>query len=359
MFHLPKPQQIRWNQNALRGDEARQSMQIKDDSLEMQKARHRMMMAKAQQAQAAQAASQQRQEQQNANMRKHLNNGALEGVSDTQRQFLMDNPHIARQMMVDRISGLNKTGKPTALMQNLEAAGLKPGSEEYRNAIVSGTKRGMVINNQLPGAGKGTNKLTEKLAEQAASVFDQSSAAQDLAAKYSQISEYAQDPNVRTGTLGAFELGIKKLGNTVFGLEFEGLGPAEQMQKVGDMLVGDIRKMQGDTRMSDADRRAYRAIPPNIGDSKEGIMLANEIMQKTARGLGKRQEFLSGLISNNGGNFDSKVWSQYNQFINQNPILTRDDVLAARKLSKTAKQNTPGAGMLDQINKELLRRGVK
>ncbi len=164
---------------------------------------------------------------------------------------------------------------------------------------------------------------------------------------------------MRTGTLGAFELGIKKLGNTVFGLEFEGLGPAEQMQKVGDMLVGDIRKMQGDTRMSDADRRAYRAIPPNIGDSKEGIMLANEIMQKTARGLGKRQEFLSGLISNNGGNFDTKVWSQYNQFINQNPILTRDDVLAARKLSKTAKQNTPGAGMLDQINKELLRRGVK
>lgn len=103
MFNLPKPQQIRWNQNALRGEEARQSMQIKDDSLEMQKARHRMMMTKARQAQAAQAAQRQRQEQQNSSMRQHLQNGALEGVTDTQRQFLMDNPNIARQMMVDRM----------------------------------------------------------------------------------------------------------------------------------------------------------------------------------------------------------------------------------------------------------------
>ena len=360
MFQLPKPQQIRWNQNALRGEEARQAIQIRDDNHNMQQAKHRMMMAKARQMQAAQAAEKKRQEQQNATMRKHLDNGALEGVTDTQRQFLYDNPAIARQMMVDRISGLSKTQKPTALMQNLEAAGLQPGSEEYRKAIVNGTKRGMIINNQLPGAGKGTNKLTEKLAEQAASVFDQSASAQDLYGKYAQINEYAQDPNVRTGTLGSFELGVKKLGNTVFGLEFDGLPEAEQIQKVGDLLVGDIRKLQGDTRMSDADRRAYRAIPPNIGDSKQGIMLATEIMRKTADGMAKRQRHLSQLMTNNGGLFDANVWAQYNQYINKNPLITREDVIKARSLSRKAKQNMPGAGMnLDKINQELLRRGVK
>lgn len=262
-------------------------------------------------------------------------------IGDQQRQEALN---IQRQ----------KIGKsaPTALVSNLLAAGLKPGTPEFKEAVLGGVKKqGTVVNNVLPGAKKGTNKLTEKLAEQAAGVYDQASAAQDLASKYSQISEFAQDPNVRTGTLGAFEVGIKKLGNTVFGLEFDGLPEAEQIQKVGDMLVGDIRKMQGDTRMSDADRRAYRAIPPNIGDSKQGIMLANEIMQKTAKGLAARQQVLSQLLSQNGGHFDTNVWSQYNNYINKNPILTPEDVTAARKLSKTAKQNTPGAGMGKLLNK--------
>lgn len=244
-----------------------------------------------------------------------------------------------------KLSDRGQGQKQTALVQNLIAAGLKPGSKEFRDAVLGGTKRGTVINNHLPGSEKGTNKLTEKLAEQAAGVFDQAASAQDLANKYSQINEFAQDPNVRTGTLGALELGVKKLGNTVFGLDFEGLPEAEQIQKVGDLLVGDIRKMQGDTRMSDADRRAYRAIPPNIGDSKQGILLATKIMQKTAEGMAKRQEVLSGLVSQNGGRFDTGVWAQYNRYINQNPILSREDVLKARSISKSAKQNTPGAGM--------------
>lgn len=251
-----------------------------------------------------------------------------------------DDRAFARQMAMQK-----REPKPTALMTNLLAAGLKPGTKEFRDAVLNGTKRGMVINNQLPGAEKGTNKLTEKLAEQAAGVFDQAASAQDLANKYTQINEYAQDPNVRTGTLGAFELGIKKMGNTVFGLDFDGLPEAEQIQKVGDLLVGDIRKMQGDTRMSDADRKAYRAIPPNIGDSKQGILLATEIMQKTAKGLAARQQALSELVAQNGGNFDTRVWAQYNQYINQNPILSREDVMKARAIAKGAKQNTPGAGM--------------
>ncbi len=270
--------------------------------------------------------------------------GAL-GLQGGEADFVRQNPDIANQLMAQKIAGRGQSQKPTALMQNLIAAGLKPGSPEFKEAILGGTKRGMVINNQLPGAEKGTNKLTEKLAEQAAGVFDQAASAQDLANKYTQINEYAQDPNVRTGTLGAFELGIKKLGNTVFGLDFEGLPEAEQIQKVGDLLVGDIRKMQGDTRMSDADRKAYRAIPPNIGDSKEGILLATEIMQKTAKGMAARQQTLSELVAQNGGNFDTGVWARYNQYINQNPILSREDVMKARAVAKGAKQNTPGAGM--------------
>lgn len=283
-------------------------------------------------------ALQDQQHQQNLSLGDLLSRGMTKEASNNAYKMGRINDGIM-------LAGGNKKDTPTALMKNLEAGGLVPGTKEYRDAILSGTNRGMVINNQLPGSEKGTNKLTEKLAEQAAGVFDQAASAQDLASKYEQINEYAQDPNVRTGTFGAVELSIKKLGNTVFGLDFDGLPEAEQIQKVGDLLVGDIRKLQGDTRMSDADRRAYRAIPPNIGDSKQGILLATEIMRKTSHGLAERQRVLSDLISKNGGRFDAKIWSQYNQYINTNPILTREDIMKARKIAKTAKQSLPGAGM--------------
>lgn len=264
---------------------------------------------------------------------------------DQYNDFASRETVLAEYGDLNMIKSLFKAEKPTSLMQNLNAAGLRQGTPEYKDAILGGIRKGVTINNQLPGAGKGTNKLTEKLAEQAASVFDQSSAAQDLYSKYAQINEYAQDPNVRTGTLGSVELGIKKLGNTVFGFKFDGLPEAEQMQKIGDLLVGDIRKLMGDTRLSDADRRAYRLIPPNIGDSKQNIMLATEIMRKTAQGMAQRQKHLSKLMTNNGGLFDANVWAQYNQYINENPLITREDVIKARKLSHKAKQNLPGAGM--------------
>lgn len=247
-----------------------------------------------------------------------------------------------------------KRVNPTALMQNLAAAGLKPGSAEYRDAILSGSKRGgMNITNVLPGSKKGTNKLSEKLAEQAAGVFDQASAAQDMASKYNQINQLAQNPNVRTGTLGNLELSIKKIGNTVFGQEFDGLAEAEQISKIGDLLVGDIRELQGDTRMSDSDRKAYRAIPPNLTDSKAGIAMASEIMQKTAVGMSKRQQALSQLLSQNGGNFDTQVYSKYQDYIRQNPLLTPGDLNKARNIASKTKQPLPGAGMKKSYEKWL------
>lgn len=350
MFNLPKPQQIRWNQNALRGEEARQSMQIKDDSLEMQKARHRMMMTKARQAQAAQAAQRQRQEQQNSNMRKHLQNGALEGVTDTQRQFLMDNPNIARQMMVDRISGLNKTGKPTALMQNLEAAGLKPGSEEYRNAIVSGTKRGMIINNQLPGAGKGANKLNEKFAEQGASLIDKADAALSMASKYSELGQLANSPNIRTGSLGEFEHGLKKFAHTTLGMDVKGVAEGEHIKKIQGEMLGLHRKLVGDKLMSDADRRAYMAVLPGLTNSAKGIALSSKITQKLAQGLAKTRDHFLILVRDNGGYPDVNVRIKLNEYIRNNPILTPDDINEAREGANKVKQNTPGAGMnLDKL----------
>ncbi len=236
--------------------------------------------------------------------------------------------------------------KQTALLQNLLAAGLKPGTPEFKNAILGGTKRqGTVVNNVLPGAEKGTNKLNEKLAERSAAFIDHADAVSDMSRKFDQINQLAQGPNVRTGTFGEFELGIKKFLGTTLGVDVKGLAPAEQISKVGDLLVGDIRKLQGDTRMSDSDRRAYRAIPPNLGDSKEGILLATEIMRKTAVKTNERRNKFYDLVEQNGGLVDFRVHRAFEQYKRDNPVLTPDDIKEARKLASGAKQTLPGVGI--------------
>jgi hypothetical protein len=269
--------------------------------------------------------------------------------------------------MAQKIAGRGQSQKPTALMQNLIAAGLKPGSPEFKDAILGGTrKQGTVINNVLPGSEKGTNKLNEKMAERAAAFIDHADAVTDLSLKFDQINQLAQDPNVRTGTFGEFEAGIKKFLGTTLGVDVKGMGEAEQIRKVGDLLVGDIRKLQGDSRMSDADRRAYRAIPPNLGDSKEGIMLATLIMRKTAERTQDRKKKFYELYEQNGYRADFRVHRAFDEYKNQNPVLTPEDINEARKIASKAKQTDPGAGMVnlksltdEDIDELLKQRGVK
>lgn len=247
-----------------------------------------------------------------------------------------------------------KRANPTALMQNLAAAGLKPGSPEYRDAILNGTKRkGMVVNNVLPGSDKGAGEFNKLLAKQGAAFLDRASGAQEIYGKYKKFNEIAQDPNVRTGTLGSTELALKKLGNTVFGSEFDGLAEGEQLKKISGELLGDIRSMIGDTRMSDADRRSYMEIIPNINDSKESIMLGAEIMRKTSEGLANRANVYQQMVIDNGGYPNIKVRQAFDKYVRENPILSIEDIRAARKVGKTAKQPLPGAGMKKSYEKWL------
>jgi hypothetical protein len=48
------------------------------------------------------------------------------------------------QLEIDRLR--NPSQAPTALMQNLEAAGYRPGTPEYRDAVLAGTKGGTTVN---------------------------------------------------------------------------------------------------------------------------------------------------------------------------------------------------------------------
>lgn len=63
------------------------------------------------------------------------------------------------QLEIDKLR--NPTQNPTALMQNLEAAGYRPGTAEYREAVLAGTKGGTTVN--VGGESGADSELRKKL----------------------------------------------------------------------------------------------------------------------------------------------------------------------------------------------------
>lgn len=228
-------------------------------------------------------------------------------------------------------------------IQLLRAAGVDPRSPEGRQFLLS--QGGQTINNNMPGADKGTDTLNSKMAESVSTIFDQNAAMQKLAGTYEQLAELANNPEVYTGAGGAAINSLKAIGKTVFGADFEGVADAEVMDKLGKLAVGEIRGMVGDQRMSDADRRNYQSIPPGLGDSAEGIQLAAKIMRKTANGMRQRQSALLSALQQNNGVFDANIMQKYSDHIANNPLLTSEDIQEARNIAKQGKQQaTPIAG---------------
>ena len=228
-------------------------------------------------------------------------------------------------------------------IQLLRAAKVSPESPEGRAFLLS--QGGQTINNNMPGADKGTDTLNSKMAESVSTIFDQNSATQKLAGTYEQLAELSNNPGVYTGAGGTAINTLKGIGKTVFGADFEGVADAEVMDKVGKLAVGEIRGMVGDQRMSDADRKNYQSIPPGLGDSAEGIQLAARIMRKTAEGMRSRQSALLGLLTENKGVFDATIMQRYSDYIANNPLLTAEDINQARDIAKKGKQQaTPLAG---------------
>jgi len=242
--------------------------------------------------------------------------------------------------------------KQTALVQNLLAAGLKPGTPEFKNAILGGTKRhGTVVNNVLPGAQKGANKLNEKFAEQGAGLIERADSALDMANKYSQLAQLADSPDIRTGSLGEFEHGLKKFAHTVLGMDVKGVAEGEHIKKIQGEMLGLQRKLVGDKVMSDADRKAYMLVLPGLTNSAKGIALSAKITNKLANGLAQTRQHYLNLVKENGGYPDVNVQIKLNKYIRDNPILTPDDVNEARESANKTKQNKPGAGMGKLLNK--------
>ncbi|WP_371812824.1 glucosaminidase domain-containing protein [Brucella sp. 458] len=165
--------------------------------------------------------------------------------------------------------------KPTTLMQNLKAAGIQPGTPEYRDAILAGTKGGVNVNVGGDGEGK---KFYEKLDEEGAKMFgtllNDGTNARSTIMRIDRLDQLLQ--TVPTGAMANF----KQIAAN-YGLK---LGDDVDNIQAAQALINQIVPQQrpaGSGPMSDADLELFKQSVPRIINAPGG----NQIIIDTMRGI--------------------------------------------------------------------------
>lgn len=235
---------------------------------------------------------------------------------------------------------------PTAAQRNVEAAMDYPEGDPRRQSLLNQGKTTI----RMPEEEKAFSKERGKnIAEKVGEVESRVDSSRQLLQNYQQIGELLDDPSVYTGTGAGAVQYMKKAGQTLFGMDMEGVAEGEVSEKVRGAAVGKIREMVGDARMSDADRQFYLDIIPNLGDSPEGVQLAVEVMREAAQANMAREEKLQEFLSTYDGDAD-KAWREFRSWERGRPIWSDELMNRARE---TAEEGTtprgPGAGIDPEV----------
>ncbi len=170
--------------------------------------------------------------------------------------------------------------KPTALMQNLEAAGLAPGTPEYREAVLAGIQRGTEVNINQAAEAKGMEALDKAIGSNLAAQVESGNKARSSVARIGQMRDLVQKFEAAGGETGAFAPIRLRAGEAVRSLglpqDFFGLpGDAEisygqVIESLSNQLA--LGKIGGEDGMpannfSEADRNFIVSTVAGLGDS--------------------------------------------------------------------------------------------
>jgi hypothetical protein len=177
-------------------------------------------------------------------------------------------------------AGLKPGPGPTALMQNLAAAGLVPGSPEYEAAILKGIDQGTTVN-----VGEGSSAYNRAIDEGFAKTYmdlqGQGRAAQGALGSFDLMEQALADPNIYTGAAGDQVLGLKRLGQMV-GLDPEGITSAETFNSLSKQAALQVMGGSLGTGFSNADRDFVMDQVPNMGNSIDGNKALVGVQRKIA-----------------------------------------------------------------------------
>jgi hypothetical protein len=170
------------------------------------------------------------------------------------------------------------TQDPTALMQNLKAAGLEPNTPEYRAAILAGTKGGVTVN-----TGENSSKFQQKSDEEAAKRLN------DIVEGGNSAPQMVEDLQT-LATLGA-QIGTGRQAQVMatigpwaqaLGIDIKSMGEIEAFDAITARLIPQMRP-PGSGPQTDADARNLLNSIPTIGKTAEGNRIIVETMQKIQR----------------------------------------------------------------------------
>lgn len=152
MFYLPKPDDVKWNRSFSRGASDRQTYDHRKENQEMARAKYKMQLAQQRSAERARLERQKRQAASNDMLAKGLEGGAIDGLNDFQRQYLMQNPEFAHKVIQDRLKS-----KMTSEIDPLKA--LKIEKLKMELAAKQGGERNSVLDQLLNAVGGLESKI--------------------------------------------------------------------------------------------------------------------------------------------------------------------------------------------------------
>lgn len=245
--------------------------------------------------------------------------------------------------------------EPTALQQNLAAAGIGPtlpdGSPnpEYTRIVKENLTKPLMG----PGETEYDKKTGEYLANYKQEAQAAVRAAQDKAIAYGQIAYLLGQPGVYTGTGGEAINALKRAGATLLGLDMKDVEAADVAARIGmQAALGMRTELPGP--MSDSDRKFLLSIPPNIGDSAKGVQLLAKMAAQQAEGQVRNYQKMQEIMSKYGGKYTEAADQEFQNWLIQNPIWTpeiQDQIMS--ELDAVQKDPLAGTGKtVEELEKE-------
>lgn len=215
----------------------------------------------------------------------------------------------------------------TPLQKNLEAAGLKPGTPDYEKALLEGTKKQPLM---AAPEGAFTKKLGEIYGEEFKGILDSSNVAIDNQSIIASARSLLSQEDLRTGIDASLRTTAQRVADA-FGIDvnLQNVSAAQLLQQsTGDLVLNDLGKFKG--AISDGERKFAVDKNVNLGQTKQGIELRLELMEKAGNINLKYAEAAEDWVQRNKSlqNKDiatSQTWSSFKkQFRKENPLIDDD-----------------------------------
>jgi hypothetical protein len=230
--------------------------------------------------------------------------------------------------------------EPTAAMREFQYAQRNPQFAEYQDR----TNQPTVV---MQGETAYRKERGSQLAKEYGQIQTDAQKARSRIGQLRQIDSLLSDPAVYTGTGAQTINALKRAGQTLFGMDFQGVDKAEAARRVvNEMALSFKSDLPGP--MSDSDRQFLQEIPPNIGDTAQGRRLLVELMKAKEQ----RKIELAEMARNYArqtGRLDDGWYEVAARYAERNPMFDSEMMERAREVAATAEQRSPYAGSYPQV----------